>query len=310
MSEEQKANHSLKSLDINGVAEYIKSGRAKKIVLMTGAGISCGAGIPDFRSIGTGLYSQLEKYHLPEPTDVFTLTYFDKNPEPFFDLVGSLLPGTAKPTAVHYFAKILFDKGLLVRQFTQNIDGLERAAGIPPDHLVECHGNFFTAHCRKCNAEYSLDSIRQELTTGNVLHCKKDQCDGVVKPDIVFFGENLPPSFRERSREDLPKADLLIIMGTSLKVYPFAGLTSLVQEDVPRVLINKDKVAVYKEEIEVIDGVEYKIQPKNPRALLKYDHPSNTRDVFLGGDCQETVKQLVELIGWKSELDALINSSE
>lgn len=306
----ENADHSLKSLDINGVAEYIKSGRAKKIILMTGAGISCGAGIPDFRSIGTGLYSQLEKYHLPQPTDVFTLTYFDEHPEPFFDLVGSLLPGNSKPTAVHYFAKLLDQKGLLVRQFTQNIDGLERLAGIPKDHLVECHGNFFTAHCRKCNCEYSLDEIRSDLMTGKVLHCKCSGCDGVVKPDVVFFGENLPSEFRPRSREDLPIADLLIIIGTSLKVYPFAGLTSMVREDVPRILINKDKVAVYKEEVEVIDGIEYKIQPKNPRALLKYDHPSNTRDVFLGGDCQETIKKLAELIGWKSELEALINQNK
>ncbi|OHT09892.1 transcriptional regulator, Sir2 family protein [Tritrichomonas foetus] len=305
MTEDRK----LKSFDIEGIADYIKNGKAKKIVLMTGAGISVGAGIPDFRSIGTGLYSQLEKYHLPNPTDVFTLSYFDEHPEPFFDLVGSLLPGNSKPTAVHYFGKLLDQKGLLLRQFTQNIDGLERTAGIPPDHIVESHGTFFTAHCRKCNHEYELEDIRADLQTGKVLHCKEEGCDGIVKPDVVFFQENLPNRFRECARTDLGAADLLIIIGTSLKVYPFAGLTAMVKDDVPRVLINNDKVAQYSEEVEVIDGVEYKVQPKNFRALLRYDHATNSRDVYLGGDCQETIKQLAELLGWKDELDALIKSA-
>lgn len=298
----------LKSFDINGVAEYIKSGKAKNIVLMTGAGISCAAGIPDFRSIGTGLYSNLEKYNLPNPTDVFDLKYFEQNPEPFFDLVPDLLPGGYKPTAVHCFGKILDSKGILVRQYTQNIDGLERQAGVDVDHLVECHGTFFTAHCRKCNYEYDLDSIRADLMKKQVLHCKQDGCDGIVKPDIVFFHENLPPRFRECCRQDLNKADLLIIIGTSLKVNPFASLTSMVREEVPRILINNDKVAQYIEEVDEIDGQKIVMLPPNHRALLRYDHPSNTRDVYLGGDCQDTIKQLAELIGWGNELNQLIKS--
>jgi NAD-dependent deacetylase sirtuin 2 len=298
----------LTSFDINGVAEYIRSGRAKKIILMTGAGISCGAGIPDFRSIGTGLYSQLEKYHLPEPTDVFTLSYFEQHPEPFFDLVGALLPGNHKPTPLHYFGRLLYDKRLLVRQYTQNIDGLERLAGIPPEFIVESHGTFFTAHCRKCGKEYSLDEIRADLNTGKVLHCRMENCDGVVKPDIVFFGEGLPARFRELNRMDFGQCDLLFIIGTSLKVNPFASLTSFVGDDVPRVLINNEKVAVYTEEIEEIDGNQMKILPSNHRALLKYDHPSNVRDVFLGGDCQETVRHLIDLIGRTKEFETLLNS--
>lgn len=297
----------MKSFDIDGVVEYIKSGSANKIALLTGAGISCGAGIPDFRSIGTGLYSNLQKYNLPKPSDVFTLTYFDEHPEPFFDLVGSLLPGNNKPTFIHYFSKLLNDKGLLVRHYTQNIDGLERIAGVPAEKLVESHGTFYTAHCRKCQHQYELEEIRADLNTGNVLKCKQTGCDGVVKPDITFFGEGMPARFRELVRKDLGECDLLIIMGTSLKVNPFASLTSYVREDVPRVLINLDKVAQYTEEIVEIDGKECKMLPQNHRALLKYDHPSNTRDVFLGGDCQETVMALSEKLGWKQEIDAMMN---
>jgi NAD-dependent deacetylase sirtuin 2 len=298
----------LSSFDLSGVAEYIRTGKAKKVILMTGAGISCGAGIPDFRSIGTGLYSQLSKYNLPDPTSVFTLSYFDEHPEPFFDLVSALLPGNHKPTPLHYFGKLLLDKQILVRQYTQNIDGLERLAGIPPEFIVEAHGTFSTAHCRKCGREYSLEEIRDALNSGDVLRCSEPECTGVVKPDIVFFGEGLPKRFRELSRSDFAQCDLLIIIGTSLKVNPFASLAALVREDVPRVLINNEKVAVYTEEIEVIDGKECKILPQNHRALLRFDHPSNTRDVFLGGDCQQTIRQLIERIGWKAEFEALVRA--
>lgn len=296
----------LTSLDINGVAEYIRDGNAKKIVLMTGAGISCAAGIPDFRSIGTGLYSNLQKYNLPQPSDVFTLSYFDERPEPFFDLVGSLLPGKYKPTFIHYFARMLNDKGVLLRHYTQNIDGLERLAGVPAEKLVEAHGTFFTAHCRKCKHEYSLDEIREALESGQVLHCRESGCDGVIKPDIVFFGEPVPQRLMELRRDDFQQCDLLIVMGTSLKVNPFAMMTSMVRDDVPRVLVNLDKVAQYTEEIEVIDGIEMKVVPPNHRSLLRYDHPTNYRDVYLGGDCQETVKNLADLIGWKDEIEELM----
>jgi NAD-dependent SIR2 family protein deacetylase len=129
-----------------------------------------------------------------------------------------------------------------------------------------------------------------------------------VKPDIVFFGEGLPPKFRACARQDFAQCDLLIVIGTSLKVNPFAALTSYVADDVPRVLVNNEKVAVYTEQIEVIDGKECKILPQNHRALLRYDHPTNTRDVFLGGDCQKTINDLVGAIGWLDEFAALQQS--
>ena len=295
----------LESFDINGVADYIKSGKAKHIIVMTGAGISCASGIPDFRSIGTGLYSNLGKYKLEDPTDMFNLKFFDENPEPFFDLVGSLLPGAYSPTAVHYFVKLLDMKGLLLRDYTQNIDGLERLSGLDIEKIVECHGNFFLSHCRKCRHEYSLDELREKYLSHQVVHCTCPGCDGVIKPDIVFFGEGLPEKFG-LTREDFPKCDLLIIIGTSLKVKPFALLTARVGEDVPRVLINNMKVAVYTEEIQEIDGTEYKVVPPNHRILLRYDHPSNTRDVYIGGDCQDSIKQLVDLLGWTKEFNDLM----
>ena len=303
MSEEGRK---LKSFDIDGVVDYIKSGRAKKIILMTGAGISTAAGIPDFRSIGTGLYSNLQKYNLPEPSDVFNIKYFKENQEPFYDLCPSLLPGGYKPTFIHYFAAYLAKKGILLKQYTQNIDGLERIAGVPTEKLVESHGTFYSAHCTACKKEWKLDEIRGELMKGKPLHCTVSGCEGFIKPDIVFFGENLPEAFQHNARIDLRSCDMVIIIGTSLKVNPFASLAGSAPDDVPRVLINLDKVAQYTEEEMDMGGEIVKIKPQNWRSLLRYDHPSNTRDVYLGGDCQETVKNLAKKLGWYDEIVAMM----
>lgn len=118
------------------------------------------AGIPDFRSVGTGLYHNLEKYNLPHPEAIFELNYFHNNPKPFFVLAKELYPGTFKPTVCHYFIRLLHEKGILLRHYTQNIDTLERVAGIPEEKLVEAHGTFYTGHCLTCRAKYQLDWMK------------------------------------------------------------------------------------------------------------------------------------------------------
>lgn len=125
---------------------------------MVGAGISTSAGIPDFRSKGTGLYHNLKKYNLPYPTAIFEVDYFRKQPKPFFSLAKELYPGNFKPTPCHYFIKLLCEKGLLLRHYTQNIDTLERIAGVPGEKLVEAHGTFHTNHCinKRCKQEFSM----------------------------------------------------------------------------------------------------------------------------------------------------------
>ncbi|KAG6465943.1 hypothetical protein O3G_MSEX015522, partial [Manduca sexta] len=111
---------------------------------------------------------------------------------------------------------------LLLRHYTQNIDTLERVAGIPADKLVEAHGTFYTAHCLDCRKEYTLEFVKERIFADQLPICTA--CPGIVKPDIVFFGESLPDRFQECLQQDFEHCDMLIIMGSSLEVQPFASL--------------------------------------------------------------------------------------
>ncbi|KAH7102778.1 NAD-dependent deacetylase sirtuin-2 [Auriculariales sp. MPI-PUGE-AT-0066] len=227
----------LNSNDLDGVVEYLKSPQCKRVIVMAGAGISTSAGIPDFRSPETGLYANLAKLKLPYPEAVFEINFFRRNPRPFYTLAHELAPGRFRPTITHSFIKLLADKELLLACFTQNIDTLERRAGVPRVRIVEAHGSFATQRCIDCQMPFPHDEMAKHIAEQAIPRCQDTDCGGLVKPDIVFFGESLPPDFTNRVRLT-KEADLLIIMGTSLKVYPFAGLANMV--DCPRVLINLD----------------------------------------------------------------------
>ena len=240
-----------------------------------GAGISTSAGIPDFRSPDTGIYSNLAHLDLPDPESVFDISFFRTNPRPFYALARELQPGRFRPTIAHSFIKLLHDKGLLLLHFTQNIDCLERQAGLPGEKIVEAHGSFATQHCIECRASYPDEPMKEAVAEGKVPHCS--ECGGLVKPDIVFFGESLPERFF-RSRFLVDSADLCIIMGSSLLVQPFASLPVSVRDDVPRVLINLERAGTIG---------------------------SRPDDVLLLGDCDTGVRKLAKALGWLEELEAL-----
>lgn len=105
----------------------------------------------------------MQKYDLPHPQAIFELDFFNKNPKPFFELAKELFPGSFKPTVCHYFIKLLADKGMLLRHYTQNIDTLERVAGVPEDKIVEAHGTFYTGHCLHCRHQYSLEWMKGKV---------------------------------------------------------------------------------------------------------------------------------------------------
>uniref|UniRef100_A0A383W007 Deacetylase sirtuin-type domain-containing protein n=1 Tax=Tetradesmus obliquus TaxID=3088 RepID=A0A383W007_TETOB len=291
----------LPSLDLAGVAALISSGKARRIITMSGAGISVSAGIPDFRTPGTGLYSQLERFGLPEPEAVFSIGFFRKNPKPFHMLAKELFPGNYKPTPTHHFIRLLHDKGLLLRAFTQNIDSLEHEAGLPQSAVVAAHGNFDSAHCIKCHREHSLEHVKQAVFADDICHCTS--CGGLVKPDIVFFGEQLPDRFYQRMEADFPACDLLLVMGTSLVVQPFASLIDAVPEHCPRLLINRERVGEGMGSM----GLLGSLLGMGGGGGFCFEHDQGAyRDVLHLGDSDEGVRELCQLLGWEQELDALI----
>ncbi|KAL2787290.1 DHS-like NAD/FAD-binding domain-containing protein [Aspergillus keveii] len=265
----------LEARTVDAVAKYVKEKHVRRIVVMVGAGISTSAGIPDFRSPDTGIYSNLVHLDLPDPEAVFDISFFRQNPKPFYALARELAPGQYRPTIAHTFVKLLYDKGLLLKHFTQNIDCLERLAGVPGELIVEAHGSFATQRCIDCKSEYPEELMKDAIAKGEVPYCSV--CRGLVKPDIVFFGEALPESFFDN--RTLPEeADLCIVMGTSLSVQPFASLPSFCKDGTPRVLINRERVG----------GMG-----------------SRPDDVLILGDCDDGVRKLARALGWEEELERL-----
>lgn len=269
----------LSARTLDAVADYMRDEgtRPKKIVVMTGAGISTSAGIPDFRSPDTGLYANLARLDLPSGESIFDITYFRWDPEPFYMLAKELYPGKFFPTISHAFIALLEEKYMLQMLFTQNIDCLERRAGVPGEKIVEAHGSFATQRCIDCKTEFPEDLMKEHVHAGKVPHCLVPECNGLVKPDIVFFGEALPSSFFE-NRHVPATADMIIVMGTSLSVQPFASLPSLAKPGAPRVLFNLERVG---------------------------DLGSRPDDVVVLGDCDTGVRKLAEALGWLDELELL-----
>ena len=228
-------------LRLESIMKNLKRKQYKNIVVMSGAGVSTSSGIPDFRSEKTGLYDNLQEYNLPYPEAIFDIDFYRKDPRPFIRLAKTLLPGEHKPTLSHSFIKHLDEKGVLTRNYTQNIDGLELKAGISVDKLVQAHGSFDSAFCIECKTEFDIKLLHSSIIEDRIVNC--NQCDGFIKPDITFFGEQLPDRFHRLHRRDLTQCDLLIVMGTSLSVYPFAGLVQMPPRNCPKLLLNRDLVA-------------------------------------------------------------------
>ncbi|XP_053478867.1 NAD-dependent protein deacetylase sirtuin-3 [Ictalurus furcatus] len=263
------------------VGRLMKLGRLRNVVVVAGAGISTASGIPDFRTPGTGLYANLEKYNVPYPEAVFNIDYFSDDPRPFFSLAKELYPGRHRPNYIHYFIRMLHQKGLLLRMYTQNIDGLEKMCGIPDDKLVEAHGSFATASCHLCYTPFPADEAKKAIMSDSVPTCTF--CSATVKPNVVFFGEDLPEKYFQ-NETDFPKADLLIIMGTSLKIEPFASLVNTVKSRVLRLLLNRHAVGPFERK------------------------PLRRGDYVELGDLVDLVRRLAEILDWHAEIQHLMNS--
>ena len=186
------------------------------IVFFGGAGVSTESGIPDFRSVD-GLYHQ--KYDYP-PEEILSHGFYRSRPEEFFRFYkDKLIIKGVQPNAAHRKLAELEQKGKMKAVITQNIDGLHQLAG--SREVLELHGSIQRNYCERCGKFYDLDAMEKKLAESKVPVC---ECGGRIKPDVVLYGEGLDDSVVSRSIRYISNADVLIIGGTSLVVYPAAGL--------------------------------------------------------------------------------------
>lgn len=282
---------------------------SKRIVVLTGAGISVSCGIPDFRS-ANGLYAALNregKYELDDPQQMFDINYFKEHPEVFYSFASQIYPSNFIPSPCHRFIKLLEDRAVLLRNYTQNIDTLESKLGV--QKVLRCHGSFATASCLQCRRKVPGTEIEDAIFAKEIPICSvckaapppppqikrrksggkkkgKRPWDGdssgddlptaiipkptaIMKPDITFFGEAVTDDFDKYLLEDHGKVDLLLVIGTSLKVAPVSELLTHLPHSVPQILINKTPV------------------------------PHVNTDIVLLGDADAVVKYLCSRLRWK-----------
>ncbi|XP_076830029.1 NAD-dependent protein deacetylase sirtuin-1 isoform X2 [Brachyhypopomus gauderio] len=243
-----------KRKDINTLEDVVRLlNDGKKILVLTGAGVSVSCGIPDFRS-RDGIYARLaiDFPDLPDPQAMFDIEYFRRDPRPFFKFAKEIYPGQFQPSLCHKFIAMLDKKEKLLRNYTQNIDTLEQVAGV--QKIIQCHGSFATASCLLCKHKVDCEAIREDVFKQVVPHCPRC-CDvpfAIMKPDIVFFGENLPELFHRAMKQDKNEVDLLIVIGSSLKVRPVALIPSSIPHEVPQVLINREPLPHLNFDVELL----------------------------------------------------------
>ncbi|KAJ1770652.1 NAD-dependent histone deacetylase sir2 [Coemansia sp. RSA 1843] len=295
---------------IDDVVELLK--KSKRIMVLTGAGVSVSCGIPDFRS-PTGIYTRLnEEFGLDDPQQMFDIQYFREMPELFYSFAKDLYPGNFQPAPTHAFVKLLEDNGQLLRNYTQNIDTLEHVQGIK--NVLNCHGSFATATCIECGYKCDGKDLEKDIMAGQIAYCPKctenkskkegaasemagslglgtaallgdpfrpisssndytyngnsdddddddDDDDygairGIMKPDITFFGEKLPDQFDEALTVDREKVDLLLVMGSSLKVAPVSDIMGNLPHTVPQIVINKTPILHFNFDVQLLGNAD------------------------------------------------------
>jgi NAD+-dependent protein deacetylase SIR2 len=291
---------------------------AKNIMVITGAGISTSLEIPDFRSRG-GLYSTIRAMGFDDPESVFSRDTFEQDPRPFFSVASMILPPTdGRITPAHAFLRLLQDKGKLLTLYTQNVDGIDRTAGMRMDKLIQLHGSFDTATCISCDHCVKGEEIIPQIRNGEVPNCaecakarqiRNDQVTalrsqngrsvrrktqdsssgsmtepaGIMRPDIVFMGEP-PKPYLKRFKRDCAKVDLLLVMGTSLPVEPVSTMPNRIPPKVPQIYIGRTEM--YPERFKRIDF-----------------------DIQLLGECDVVAEMLAKGCSWDLEHEMIPEDS-
>ncbi len=208
------------STEVERLAELVRESRST--VALTGAGVSVPSGIPDFRTPETGLWANVD------PMEVAHIDVFERDPARFWSYYRPRFHslGDKQPNAAHEALAELERRGLLEGVITQNIDRLHRAAG--SREVVEVHGSIETSTCRSCSASFGIEAVSELFDADGVAICS--ECGGPVKPDVVLFGEMLPAAAMARAQQLAEGAELMLCIGSSLAVYPVAGLPGLTLE--------------------------------------------------------------------------------
>lgn len=219
---------------VTDLATAIKA--AHKLVFLTGAGVSTHSGIPDYRS-KTGLYADQA-----DPEYLLSHENLQAHPQTFYNFVMQrMYYPQAKPNAIHTeIAQLCQQKGQLI---TQNVDGLDRQAG--NQHVIEFHGNLYDLYCQKCGQSVTYQEYAQDY------HHQLDQ--GIIRPRIVLYNETIDPAKLTESVAAVSQADLIMIVGTSFRVYPFAQLLQYRAANVPIFVINQEQIAA-SEQVQMIQG--------------------------------------------------------
>ncbi|KAL7426265.1 hypothetical protein ACHAXH_000290, partial [Discostella pseudostelligera] len=298
------------------MADFLRSPLCKSIIVLAGAGMSVSCGIPDFRSAGVGLYHTLRAELLTasaeerefietDPTLALDKRLFLHNPLPMLETKRSFILGTQekrwKATLAHRFVELLHTKlGKLTRLYTQNIDGLELQTAIPKKKVVNVHGSMGAAACELCGHGVDFDEFCGKVRT-NIKDITGEDVDAptkstpiyceacgepTVKPDIVLFTGSLPKTFFKRTAKDLPEADLLIVMGTSLSVAPANSLVYRIPSTAVRLIMNNEQVGRRL-------GIDYS--------------DSAIRDVWAHGSTDESCLNLAEKMGWLDDLTLIMD---
>lgn len=306
--------------------------QSKRIICITGAGISTSLGVPDFRSKGTGFYDKVREQGFNEAEEVFDITSFDEDPTKFFTLAGDLLPDMTRYTPTHAFIRVLQDQDRLLTNYTQNIDNLEQIAGIDEHRYIQCHGSFATASCRKCKHRVRGTDIFADIRAKQVSYCQRgnaciaaqqaekaaskpaqskakskkrnpqkrsrkrsyfldsdddddDDADddilqpGVMKPDIIFFGEPLPDTFFTRlTTHDAHRADLVLVIGTSLKVAPVSEMPNYIPHAVPHIYISKEPIRHVAFDVQLLGSCDDVVVELCRRAGFRLEHEMVPKD--------------------------------
>jgi NAD+-dependent protein deacetylase SIR2 len=250
-----------------------------------------------------------------DPQEVFDIEVFRQDPTIFYTVAKDILPATKEFTPTHAFIAMLQNKGKLLTNYSQNIDNIEANAGILPERLLQCHGSFAKATCQKCGFKVPGETIYADIKAGRIPRCDKcianlrangtakrkrgkkrsssgrrsryssddtDEDDdfdipeaGIMKPDITFFRENLPDEFHDRLRHDMGLVDLVIVIGTSLKVSPVSEVVPSLPSHIPAIYISRTPVG----------HIDF--------------------DIDLLGDCDVVVTELARRAGWDLKHDMI-----